>query len=207
MKLDVVDKENKKLEEFEIDEKIMTAKVKDDLLHDIVLMHHTNSHTGSSNSKTRAMVSGGGAKPWRQKGTGRARAGSNRSPIWTGGGITFGPHPRKTRVMINKKTRKKAFAAVIAGKINDGEITVINAYEIDSPKTKAAVDIIKGLGIKEKKILLVAESAACPAVKAARNIQNVTVIAADDVNVYELLNHPRVIITKKSMEKLVRRAG
>jgi large subunit ribosomal protein L4 len=204
MKLDVVVKENKKLEEIEVADSIMEAEVNMDLIHDVVLAHLANQHTGSSNTKTRAEVRGGGAKPWKQKGTGRSRHGSNRSPIWTGGGVTFGPRPRKVRLDVNKKIKKQALLAVVAGKIKDNEIVVINSFGVTEPKTRAIADIMKTLGIKGK-ALIVVDVEDKVTIKSARNLGDVKVVTSKNINVYELLNHPKVLLTKKSMEDVVGR--
>ena len=207
MKLDVLDRENNKLEEFNIDDALLNEKVKDDLLHDVVLAYLNNSHTGSSNTKTRGEVSGGGVKPWRQKGTGRARHGSIRSPIWKGGGVVFGPKPGKKRIRINKNMKKKALRAVVAGKIRDNEIVVINTFEMERPKTKDAAGMLKRLNLGAKKLLIGVDKKDESFVMSARNLKNVKLVPAKDLNVYELLVYPKVLLTKKTMKELVRRMG
>jgi len=207
MKLEVLDKENKKAEELEIDDSLLEVKVKDDLVHDAVLAFLNNQHTGSSNTKTRGEVSGGGAKPWRQKGTGRARHGSIRSPIWKGGGVTFGPKPYKSRIKLNKNMKKKAMQAVVAGKIRDKEIVILSVLEAEKPKTKEVVSMLKNLKLDGKKLLIVTEKKNENFEKSARNIRNVKVVTAKNVNIYELLTHPRVLAAKKAMEEMIRRIG
>ena len=207
MKLEVMDKENKKAEDLEIDDNLLKIEVKDDLIHDVVLAHMNNQHTGSSNTKTRAEVRGGGAKPWRQKGTGRARHGSNRSPIWKGGGVTFGPRPGKVKLSVNKDMRKKALNAVIARKLQDKEIIVINDIAVEKPKTKDVTAVLNNLKLKGTKLLMVIDKKDENVIKSARNIKNLNVVQAKNLNSYELLTHPKVLATKKAMEEIIRRIG
>lgn len=205
MKLEVLDRENKKTEEMEINDGLLDIAVKDDLIHDVVLAHLNNSHTGSANTKTRGEVAGGGAKPWMQKGTGRARHGSIRSPIWKGGGVTFGPRPRKNRLSVNRNMKRKAFHAVIAGKIKDKEIVLFDGFSIEKPKTKEVTGILKSIGLSGQKVLLVTEKKDGNVYKSARNIRGVEVVPAKELNAYSLLIHPKVLVTKKAMEEIIRR--
>ena len=207
MKINVIDRENKQAGEIEIDDSLIKKEVKDDLIHDVVLAHLANSHTNSSNAKTRAEVAGGGRKPYRQKGTGSARHGSNRSPIWKGGGVTFGPRPVKKRIQVNKAGKKKAFAAVLGSKIGANDFVVVDDFGVTEPKTKTMKDVLKNLSLDKKKVLIVVPDVKCPVVKSARNIKNAGVTTAADLNVYDLLIYPKVVATKGAMEKIVKRLG
>lgn len=205
MKLDVYNIENKKVSDFEIDDSLLKSEVKDDLIHDALLAHENNGHTGSSNTLTRAEVRGGGKKPWKQKGTGRARHGSTRSPIWKGGGVTFGPKPLKVRLSVNKEGKKLAFKAVFAGKIRDNEFKVLDTLGVTAIKTKNVADILKKLELKGKKTLVVIEKKENDFLKASRNIANLKVSTAAAVNIHEMLVHPNVVATKKAVEEMIRR--
>jgi large subunit ribosomal protein L4 len=207
MKLAVLDKENKKVSEFEVDDSFLTVEVKDDLIHDALLAYEQNQHTGSSNTLGRGEVRGGGKKPWKQKGTGQARHGSIRSPIWKGGGVTFGPKPFKSRILINKAQKKQATHAVFAGKLKDGEIIILNDVTVSAPKTKEVVLMLKNLNLKNKKVLLVVDKADANFLKAARNIQGLTVTKQDNLNVFELMTHKNVLMTQKSLEEIMKRKG
>jgi large subunit ribosomal protein L4 len=205
MKLEVFNIENKKVSDFEIDDNLLKTEVKDDLIHDALLALENNSHTGSSNTLTRAEVRGGGKKPWKQKGTGRARHGSTRSPIWKGGGVTFGPRPLKVRLSVNKEGKKAAFKAVFAGKIKDNEFKVLDTLSVTEVKTKNVVGILKKLELKGKKTLVVIDKKDNMFMKASGNIANLKVATANAVNIYEMLVHQNVVATKKALEEMIRR--
>jgi len=206
MKLDVFNKENKKLEEINIDDALLMVEGLDDLVHDVLLSYQQNVHTGSSNTLTRAEVRGGGKKPWKQKGTGRARHGSTRSPIWRHGGITFGPKPFKARIDVNKLTKRQALQAVLAGKIKDGEIKVIDALAATA-KTKEFAGMLKTLELNGKKLLVITDKTDREFIKKAGNIRNVNIVTAKEVNAYDMIIHPKVLASKKSVEEIIRRIG
>jgi large subunit ribosomal protein L4 len=205
MKLDVMDKTNKKKEELDIDDSVLAAEAKDDLIHDVILAYQQNQHIGSSNTLTRAEVRGGGKKPWKQKHTGRARHGSIRSPIWKGGGVTFGPRPVKSRLKINQQGKKKVMAAVVARKLKAGEFIVLDSFELSTPKTKEVIVTLKALNLAGKKLLIITDAKNDFFTKATRNLRDVSVASAKDINVYELMIHDRVLVTKKAMEEMIRR--
>jgi large subunit ribosomal protein L4 len=205
MKVDVVDKTNKKTEEMNIDDKVLAAEVKDDLIHDVLLAYEQNQHIGSSSTLTRAEVRGGGKKPWKQKHTGRARHGSIRSPIWKGGGVTFGPKPVKSRLKVNSQSRKKVLSAVIARKLKAGEFIILNDFALTAPRTKEIITALKGINLSGQKLLIITDKPDMTFTKATRNIRGLTVITAKDLNVYELMVHTKVLATKKGMEEMIRR--
>jgi len=207
MKLDVINAENKKTAEFEIADSFLNIEAKDDLIHDVLLAYLNNQHTGSSNAKTRAEVRGGGKKPWKQKGTGQARHGSIRSPIWKGGGVVFGPRPLKVRFKVNKHSKREAMHCVIAGKIKDGELTIIESIDIKEPKTKSAMAVLKQLNLSGSKVLIVNDSVNETFLRAIRNIGNLKVTKPENLNIFDLLSNTKVIVTKKSMEELIRRTA
>ncbi len=207
MKLAVLDKENKKVSEFEVDDSFLKVETKDDLIHDALLAFEQNQHTGSSNTLGRGQVQGGGKKPWKQKGTGQARHGSIRSPIWKGGGVTFGPKPFRSRIYLSKAQRKQAMLAVLAGKLRDNEISLINDITVAAPKTKEVIAFLNNFNLKNKKVLLVVDKADGNFLKASRNIQTLTVTKDSNLNIYELMIHKNIVMTLKALEELTKRKG
>jgi len=205
MKLDVFDIEKNKKSEFEIADELLKIEVKDDLIHDVILAYLQNQHIGSSNTLGRGQVRGGGKKPWKQKGTGRARHGSIRSPIWRGGGVTFGPKPFKARIEVSKVSKKKALQAVIAGKIKDNELVILDDFTVKQAKTKEVFQALKKLGIAGNKALIITDKADLNLLRASRNISKFLLMTADTANVYEIISHPKVFVTEKAMEKIVER--
>ncbi|MEI7542854.1 MAG: 50S ribosomal protein L4 [bacterium] len=207
MKLEVLDKENKKVSEYELDDSLLVVTVKDDLIHDVLLAYEQNQHTGSSNTLGRGQVRGGGKKPWKQKGTGQARHGSIRSPIWKGGGVTFGPKPFKSRIVVNKAVKKQAFYAVLAGKLRDNEIKLVSDFSVTAPKTKEVIAILKSLKLHDKKLLLVMDAVSANFIKASRNIEKLTVVKYDNVNVFEMISHKNILMTQKALDEIIKRKG
>jgi len=205
MKVDVIDKTNKKTEEMNIDDTLLAREVKDDLIHDVLLAYEQNQHIGSSSTLTRAEVRGGGKKPWKQKHTGRARHGSIRSPIWKGGGVTFGPKPVKSRLKVNQQSKKKVLSAVFARKLKAGEFIILDDFALTGPKTKEITAALKAINLSGQKLLIITDKPDMTFTKATRNIRGLTVITAKDLNVYELMVHTKVLATKKGMEEMIRR--
>jgi large subunit ribosomal protein L4 len=205
MKIDVFNTENKKVEEIEIDDKILDVKVKDDLVHNVLLAYLNNQHIGSANTKTRGEVSGGGKKPWKQKGTGRARHGSIRSPIWKGGGVTFGPRAHKVRFKVNKKESQNALKAILSKRIKNNQITLLNEINITEPKTKVLFNILKNFIINKNKNLLIVDKMDDVLKKASRNIDCLKVVNSENLNTYDFFIADNVLITKDAIEKLLKR--
>ncbi len=205
MKLNVFDMENKKVEEFELDDKILDVKVKDDLLHNVLLAYLNNQHIGSAHTKTRGEVSGGGRKPWRQKGTGRARHGSIRSPIWKGGGVTFGPRAHKVRYKVNKIENKKALQAILAKRVKTNDIILLNEFSLTENKTKTAATILNRFIADNQKTLLILEKTDSSVIRPVKNIKWLKITKASEVNVYDLFIYNKILITKNAVEKLLAR--
>jgi len=205
MKIDVFNTENKKVEEIEIDDKILDVKVKDDLVHNVLLAYLNNQHIGSANTKTRGEVSGGGKKPWKQKGTGRARHGSIRSPIWKGGGVTFGPRAHKVRFKVNKKESQNALKAILSKRIKNNQITLLNEINITAPKTKVLFNILKNFMSNKNKNLLIVDKMDDVLKKASRNIDCLKVVNSENLNTYDFFIADNVLITKNAIEKLLKR--
>lgn len=169
------------------------------LLEQALHVYFTNSQTHAGHTKTRAEVRGGGRKPWRQKGTGNARAGSNRSPLWVGGGVTFGPRSRQTKLELPKKMRKQALISALSQKAKNGDIKIISNFEKIQPKTKAMASLLSKLEAKIPVVLVSSESKNIQ--MASRNIQKTSVQKPENLNAYELIRTKELIISKEALEK------
>lgn len=186
--------------EITLSDQVFGAKVNKALLHEAVTMQLASRRLGTVAVKNRSMVSGGGRKPWRQKGTGQARHGSRRSPVWTGGGIIFGPMPRDYEYNLPKKARRQALRSALSAKVEAGEIIVVDSLSIAEPKTKTMVSILERL--KANKPVIVLGSLEETVAKSARNIPGVLTMASDGINVYDLLAHDHLVITKDAVSKV-----
>lgn len=176
-------------------------------VHDVVTAMRANRRSGTANTKTRAEVKGSSKKPWRQKGTGRARAGNVTSPIWRGGGVVFGPKPRSYAKDVNKKTRKLAFRKALSERILAGDVVSIPSFEIADGKTKSFVGEVKGLIGDAKKILVVSDEFSDRTYLSGRNVAGTLLITADELNVEQLLYHNKIIVTEGAFEILARRTA
>lgn len=205
MIVDIINKDKQKTGEFEIEDKIFDMKIKDDLIHNVVLTYQNNIHINSANTLTRDEVAGGGRKPWRQKHTGRARHGSIRSPVWKGGGIVFGPRAVKKRLSVNKNDSKKVLKAMFAKKLKDNNILILDNFEINQCKTKEVIRILKNLELTGRKVLIVMDKKDDKFYKAGRNIRNVKILLAKDINGYEFLLNEKFIFSKASIQEILRR--
>lgn len=193
-------KEGQKVGDLELNESIFGADINKDALHQVVVALLANKRQGTQSTLTRAEVSGGGIKPWRQKGTGRARQGSIRAPQWIHGGVVFAPKPRDYRVSLPKSMRKVAMFSALSSKVAENEIIVLDSLEFDAPKTKAAINLLKAFDCK--KTLIVTLESNENVYKSARNIQGVSVIPVNNINVYDLLKYEKFIITKEAVSKI-----
>jgi len=201
MKVNVYDQMGKMVGEMELAESVFAVPVNEPLVQEVVTMYLANRRVGTASTKTRGEVSGGGRKPWRQKHTGRARAGSIRSPLWRGGGIIFGPKPRDYSYSVPQKVRRAALKMALTAKVNTGEIMVIDHWENIPAKTKDMVGILKKLGVEEK-ALLVLEAPDETLHRSTRNLKNVKVALYKNLNVYDLLCVSRIVFTRQSILKL-----
>lgn len=186
--------------EVELNDTVFGIEPNEPVLHDAVTMQLANKRQGTHDTKTRAEVRGGGRKPWRQKGTGRARAGSSRSPIWRSGGVVFGPHPRDYSYSLPKKVRRLALKSALSSKVLDNNIVVLDALTMDAPKTQEMVRILGNL--KADKALVVTAERDVNVEKSARNIAGIKPLKADGVNVYDLLFYTKLVITKDAVAKI-----
>lgn len=192
--------EGKKVGDVTLNESVFNVEVNKAVLHQVVVAQLANKRQGTQSAKTRAEVRGGGIKPWRQKGTGRARQGSIRSPQWAGGGIVFAPKPREYRVSLPKSMRRVAMKSALTAKVLENEIIVLESLELDAPKTKSIVAMLKAFDVK-KALIVTAESNA-NVYKSGRNVEGIQVIPVNNINVYDLLKYDNLIITKDAVSKL-----
>ncbi len=198
---DLLNMNNKKVGTLELDESIFGVVPNESLLHEVVVMQLANRRLGTAATKTKGMVSGGGRKPWKQKKTGRARAGSIRSPLWRHGGITFGPLPRDYSYSMPKKKIRAAICSALSAKVRDKELIVLDNLELKDHKTKNVVDLFKKLN-GDQKVLIVIDELDKNLLLAARNIPGLRMLDINKLNVYDILNHKHVIITKRGIEKI-----
>ncbi|MBD8070951.1 50S ribosomal protein L4 [Bacillus sp. PS06] len=187
--------------EIELNDSVFGIEPNQHVLFDAVVMQRASLRQGTHKTKIRSEVAGGGRKPWRQKGTGRARQGSIRSPQWRGGGTVFGPTPRSYSYKLPKKVRRLAIKSALSTKVQENNILVLENLLLDTPKTKEMVAILTGLNIERKALIVTADANEAVALS-ARNIQGVTVVAADGINVLDVLNHDKLVITKGAVEKV-----
>ena len=187
--------------DIELSEKVFGATVRGDVMHEVVVNYLANQRQGTQSTKTRSEVRGGGIKPWRQKGTGRARQGSIRAAQWVGGGIALGPKPRDYGYAVNKKVRRLALVSALSSKVEDNDLIVLDAMSFDNIKTKQIADVLKNLKISEKALFVLPENDK-NIVMSARNIEGVDTTFVGAINTYEVLNHTKCIILKDAAEKL-----
>jgi large subunit ribosomal protein L4 len=187
--------------ELELSDAVFAAPVNDALMYDMVLLYRANQRQGTSDTKTRGEVAGSTKKPWRQKGTGRARVGTKRSPVWRTGGITFGPHQRDYSYTIPKKSRRAALRSALSAKLRDGELIVLDTLSLNEPKTKLVADALMKLNA-EKGALIVAADFDNNVYLSARNIPGTAATAARNINVYDVLKYDRVVMTKDAVAKV-----
>ena len=203
-KLPIYNMKGDRVGEYDIADELLELRKGAQAVHDAVEAYQAGLRAGTASTKTRAHVSGGGIKPWRQKGTGRARAGSIRSPIWRGGGIVFGPHPRKYDKRVNKKALRLAFRRAFSEKVVSGEVALVDRLTLAEPKTKMIVSVLNKLKI-ERGVLLVVGAPEKNVQMASRNIPNVEVTTAEGVHTYQVLRYPRMLISRDAMVKLEER--
>ena len=197
----VVDMAGNEVGEIALSEKVFAANVNEAVLHAAVRAYLMNQRQGTQSTLTRTEVSGGGRKPWRQKGTGRARQGSTRSPQWTHGGIALGPKPRDYRIAMNKKTKRVALYSALSAKVAEGNLIVVDDIKCAEFKTKTIVNMLNALGA-EKKSLIVLPEVDKFVVKSAANVPGVVTAVYNTINVYDILNADKFIISKAAVEKL-----
>lgn len=193
-------KEGNKIGDIQLNETIFAAEVNADAMHQVVVALLANKRQGTQSAKTRAEVRGGGIKPWRQKGTGRARQGSIRAPQWIKGGVVFAPKPRDYRMSIPKSMRRVAMLSALTSKVQNDEMVVLDSLTLEAPKTKEVVKMLNAFNAK--KTLIITAEANETVYKSARNIEGVAVLPVNNINVYDLLKYPKVIMTKDAVSKI-----
>ena len=192
--------------QLEVPAGVLGGPVREALLHEMVKSQLAARRSGTHATKTRALVSGGGKKPWKQKGTGRARAGSNRSPLWAGGAVVFGPQPRDYAYRLPKSARKAAICSALTARHSEGRLIIVDALTVSEPKTKRMVECLKGLGL-EASVLIVLGTPDEALMRAASNLPNVKVQLVGGFNVYDVLKHATLVMTREALEQLVARLG
>lgn len=197
----VYDMTGKETGTLELNDKIFGVEVNVSLLHEAVKNYLANQRQGTQSTKTRTEVRGGGRKPFRQKGTGRARQGSIRAPQWYHGGVALGPKPRSYRYSMNKKAKRGAMKSAFSSKVQEGKFIVLDALNFDAIKTKNMVAVLKALNVTEKS-LVVLPAPNVNVVKSAKNIPGVKTLYVNTLNVYDIINHDNFIVTKEAVQKI-----
>jgi len=200
--LEVVTLENKKAGSVDLNSTVFEAPVRTDLLHAEVRRQLTRRRSGTHSTKNRAAVSGGGSKPWRQKGSGRARQGTTRAAQWAGGGVVFGPVPRSYEHALPKKVRGAALRSALSHRLAEGDITVVESIEMDGFKTQRVVEILRGLSLGDVSVLIVIEAKDEHIQRSARNLPGVTVLPAEGLNVHDVLRHKKLLVAKPALDAI-----
>jgi len=198
--LAVYDIGNQKVGDIKLDGRIFEAKVNEALIHDVIRKDLASQRKGTAATKNRALVRGGGAKPWRQKGTGRARAGSRRSPLWRGGGTIFGPMPRDYSFALPKKVRRAALRAVLSLRLQEGKLVLLNDFPLAGFKTRQVLEVLKRFQVEDA--LIVTDKRHPYLEKSSRNIPGIEVLRYGSLNVYDILNHEHLILLRPAVEKI-----
>ena len=206
MTVDVVNAQNEKIGSVELRDELFGGRIKTDLIHESVVRANAAERRGTHATKTRAMVSGSGKKPWRQKGTGRARVGEIRNPLWRKGGTVFGPQPRSYEYHLPRKVEKGALRAALAQKLRDGNVIVVDALSVAEIKTKAAAEMLKRLGVG-RKALLVDTQPEDKLTLSMRNIEGVRVLPSNRVSARDVMDTRHVVLTKAALERLQEALG
>ncbi len=188
--------------EIELNDNVFGVEVNEAVMHQAVVMQLANQRLGTAATKTRGLVRGGGRKPWRQKGTGRARAGSIRSPLWVGGGTVFGPQPRSYAFSMPRKARRLAIKSALTAKVNEGELIVVDDISFDAPKTKNVVKMMGDFNVKDESALIITGDISENVEKSSRNIPGVKTITSSGLNVYDLLYHDKIFVTKDAISRI-----
>ncbi len=199
-KADIINTQGEKVGELELNDAIWSADVKPYLMHDVVLMQLANRRNGTASTKTRGEVSGGGKKPWKQKGTGRARAGSSTSPVWVGGGTIFGPKPRDYHLSMPKKAKKAALRSALTTRYGEASVKILDKLELEAISTKKFAGIMKTLSLS--KPLWVVDGKDEVLEKSARNIPHTKVLRVEGLNVYDIIRHDQFVVTVDALRRI-----
>jgi len=196
-KVSVYNMEGKEVEELELSDQVFGVEIKENLVHASVVQQLANKRQGTQSAKTRSEVRGGGAKPWRQKGTGRARAGTIRAPHWTGGGVVFAPKPRSYSFKLNRKEKRAALRSVLTARVEDKKLIVLDELKLDKIKTKDMIQVLNNLKIK--KALICIDENDQNIMLSARNIPNIKMAITNTINVYDILKYDTLLVTKAAV--------
>ena len=200
-KIDVYDIKGKKVSDLELADKVFGIEPNENIVHEVLVNYLANQRQGTQSTKTRAEVSGGGKKPWRQKGTGRARQGSIRAPQWIKGGIALGPKPRSYKYSVNKKEKRLAIKSILSSKVLEKELTVVDKLELKEVKTKTMVKALADLKVEGKTLIVLPENNN-NVLMSSRNIEGVKTITANNINVFDLLKYTNLILPVDTVKKL-----
>lgn len=201
--VNIVNIKNESVGAIELNDDIFNREVKEHILHDVVRMQRAARRSGNACTKTRVEVSGGGRKPWRQKGTGRARSGSNTSPLWRGGGVAFGPKPRDYSMKINRKVRQQAVSMAMSARFQEGNLVVLDDFTLERIKTKDFVGVMNTLNIGNG--LIVIDNAPENLLRSSSNVNGYKVLSSEGLNVYDILLHQKLILVQPVIESLEKR--
>jgi large subunit ribosomal protein L4 len=205
-KVDVLNAGGKKAGSVDLPDEVFGVQVNVPVMHRVVRAQLAAARAGTHSTKTRSEVRGGGAKPWRQKGTGRARQGSRRAPQWTGGGVVFGPTPRDHSLRVNKKEKVLALRSALTDRRAGGNLVVVDGLDFDTPKTARAVELLDTLGLADRKLLFVVDGLEEAAIKSFRNLPAVHLITFDQLNTYDVLASDVVVFTRDSLDAFLGRS-
>jgi large subunit ribosomal protein L4 len=200
-KLTLYNRDGEQVSELEVQAGLFDAPLKKGALYHTALAQRARRRQGTASTKSRSFVRGGGSKPWPQKGTGRARHGSTRSPIWVGGAVTFGPHPRSFGYRVPKKIRRAALTSVLSAKVREGKFIVVDDFKIDRPQTKAVARLLENLQVSGGALIVTAQPDH-NVIKSARNLPKVKTLTAAQLNVLDILNHEYLILSQAALEKV-----
>lgn len=200
--VDVINQNGEKVDSIELEDSIFNAEIKEALVQSVVVWQLAKRRRGTASTKTRSDCRGGGKKPWRQKGTGRARAGTSRSPLWTGGGSIFGPHPRSYAFSLPKKVRKAALKSVLSSKLKENQLTIVDKIDLEAPKTKLFVSTVKAMGLEDEKTVFITAEKDETLQRSSRNVYKVLVLPTDGLNVYDLLRYERVVLLQDAVPRI-----
>jgi large subunit ribosomal protein L4 len=198
--LAIYDIGNQKVSDIELDDRIFSAKINPTLFYDVIRMDLASQRQGTASTKNRALVRGGGAKPWRQKGTGRARAGSRRSPLWRGGGTIFGPMPRNYSYSLPKKVKRAALRAALSLKRQEGKLILLNDFPLEGFKTRQVLEVLKRFQVEDA--LIVTDEKKSFLERSTRNLPGIEVLRYEGLNIYDILNHEHLILLRPTVAKI-----
>lgn len=201
--VNIVNTKNERVGEIDLNDEVFNRDVKEHILHEVVRMQRAARREGNACTKTRVEVSGGGRKPWRQKGTGRARSGSRTSPLWRGGGVVFGPKPRDYSFKLNRKVRQQAVAMALSARFQEGNLIVIDDFSLEKIKTKDFIGVMNVLDVDNG--LIVTDNASENLTKSSSNVNGYKVLSSEGLNVYDILLHKKLILVQPVIESLEKR--